>query len=242
MTAFHLDAQLRVVACENPKCPLEQRAHFSSRSEALGSISLTRELEALAAPQRQLNFQRAFSAKTKRDYLEAYVRTPLNEEAIFTVEQDGSCFRGTMLYTGQEIVLATAVGDEQELLEETARITAYEADRLYGFDLWPHSEVVALYDSLRLYSTAKCISAPKIFYLDRLDSPMGQQHYSGETVTGTRLQLRAAHGYAVALVEGETEDKIVHESALALAVFRSSAERDAFAAKAFGPLFALGEI
>lgn len=242
MERFHLDAHLRVIACENPNCSIDARAHFESYVDALGAVNLTRELESFAIPHRQLNFQRAYSAKTNQYFLEASLQTPLNEQAIFTVEETNGCFRGTMLYTGQEIVLANMTDYVDDPLAEAAKLTAMEADRLYGFDLWPDQKVVDLYDNLRSNSTDECISAPRVFYLDRLESPVGQQHYSGETITGTRIQVRAGHGYAVAVKLDDDEAKIVHESNIARAVFQQNAERDAFVAKAFGRLLALGEI
>lgn len=243
MDRFHLDSLLRIVSCSEKNCSVApSSAHFTSREEAYLAANLTREIESIKLPKRQMNFHKSFSAKTNEYYLEASVSTPLEEEAFFTVEKTDNCFRGTMLFTGREIVLANMTDFMNDPLEETARITALEAERLYGFDLWPDKEIVDLFDKLRAHSSEERMVAPGVLSLDLVKSSADQQFYLGETITGTPISIRVAHAYAVAFAQVGDDFQIVHESSIFHQFLLESSERAAFVAKSFGRLISLKEI
>lgn len=243
MSLFHLDPLLRITPCSGENCPISPSStHFRTRDEALQAASLTRELAALQLPQHQMDFHRSFSAKTQQYFLEASVLTPFEEEAIFTVEETGDCYRGTMLFTGQEIILTNVTDFMDNPLEETARLTALEAQRLYGFDLWPDRPTIDLYDKLMEYSTPDHIYAPESLSLELVFSKAGQQNYRGETAVGTEIAVRVAHGYAVATTQKGSKFSIVNESGTSHQVFTEPSERAIFVAKSFGRLLSLNEI
>ncbi len=239
---YHIDPlTLKLVECGGCSA-IPAQAHYSSKEEANAAIEWTKGLNKIALESKELFFTRAWSEKTCSEFLEASLRTPFGEDALFTVESTLTDVRGTLYLEEQEYMLASINElNTNDGLERVAKMSVRAAQRYHRLDIWPSESVVKLYDSLQSNSTACELISP-LLQLHEIQHSSSTQFYLGETFTGVKISVKVAYGYVIAEIDSGDGPKIVHEASLPQRFFLTERERNIFTAKAFGELLESGSI
>ena len=170
--------------------------------------------------------------------LELFFSTQLEETAILEVSSEENAILGRLHHAGQSELLL--VGEKtKESMREFSTTLLEEAKKIRRAELWPDRSVIELFRELRNTSTAQEMRSRVLQLTCCGGYPLT---YKGETVRGTPIGIKSAHGYAVAEAVRNGDLELIHSEKLGEDFFRNTTERDRFAAKAFGELIALGEI